>query len=159
MLTRAASLTCSIHQQNCTTGEIISSVLLRGWKYPASGSHQFGHLYTADNLAIRRDKTGQHSLRRAADAINHVTAHCSRTVAQIVCCAAHRTAFFSVLPGKPVALLTCRSTNQLALCTVARPQCVHSDRQHSIRCWSYNPPSVARHRQSLLSILRACYSP
>ena len=44
--TRAASLTCSIHQQNCTTGEIISSVLLRGWKYPASGSHQFGHLYT-----------------------------------------------------------------------------------------------------------------
>lgn len=70
-----------------------------------------------DNLAIRRDKTGQHSLRRAADAINHVTAHCSRLVAQIVCCAAHRTAFFSVLPGKPVALLTCRSTNQLALCT------------------------------------------
>ncbi len=41
----------------------------------------------------------------------------------------------------------------------ARPQCVHSDRLHSIRCWSYNPPSVARHRQSLLSILRACYSP
>ena len=69
-----------------------------------------------DNLAIRRDKTGQHSLRRATDAINHVTAHCSRLVAQIVCCAAHRTAFFSVLPGKPVALLTCRSTNQLALC-------------------------------------------
>ena len=33
------------------------------------------------------------------------------------------------------------------------------NRQHSIRCWSYNPPSVARHRQSLLSILRACYSP
>src|SRR5699024_10903356 len=69
-----------------------------------------------DNLAIRRDKTGQHSLRRATDAINHVTAHCSRLVAQIVCCAAHRTALFSVLPGKPVALLTCRSTNQLALC-------------------------------------------
>ena len=48
--------------------------------------------------------------------VNHVTAHCSRLVAQIVCCAAHRTALFSVLPGKPVALLTCRSTNQLALC-------------------------------------------
>ncbi len=49
------------------------------------------------------------------------------------------------------------AANDLRL--AARPQCVHSDRQHSIRCWSYNPPSVARHRQSLISILRACYSP
>ncbi len=120
---------------------ISCNALCRPDKRSASGNYTFVTITSVralinltDNLAIRRDKTGQHSLRRAADAINHVTAHCSRLVAQIVCCAAHRTAFFSVLPGKPVALLTCRSTNQLALCAAARPQCVHSDRQHSIRC-------------------------
>lgn len=114
-------------------GEIILSVLLRGWKYPASGSHQLRYFINlTDNLAIRRDKTGQ-SLRRPLIQIT-LPPIAASLVAQIVCCAGHRTAFSSQrLPWKASCFaFTCCSTNQLNAPGCSSPQCVHSDRQHHL---------------------------
>jgi plasmid stability protein len=51
----------------------------------------------AIHLAGGRHEAGQHTLRWAAHAVNHVTAHCRSLVTQGIRRTAHRAAFFAML--------------------------------------------------------------